>query len=65
MRRSKRGSPQTRATTQGPRQHPTPPRGRPQGRHVARRGDILQDIISGSGPPREGIEPLNAQLGPL
>jgi hypothetical protein len=31
-------------------QHPTPPRGRLRGRHVAREDDVLQDINSGSGP---------------
>jgi hypothetical protein len=45
-------------------QRPTPPRGRPQGRHVTRRGDILQDAISGSGPPRESTGPLYTQPGP-
>jgi hypothetical protein len=44
------GSPQPRATTLGQRQHPTPPRGRFRGRHVAREDDILQGINSESGP---------------
>jgi hypothetical protein len=44
------GSPQTRAATQGPQQRPTPPHGWVRSRHVSRRGDILQGIISGSGP---------------
>jgi hypothetical protein len=34
-------------------QHPTPPRGQLQGRHVAREDDILQGINSRSGPPWE------------
>jgi hypothetical protein len=45
-------------------QRSTPPRGRPQGHHVTRRGDILQDAISGSGPPRESTGPLYTQPGP-
>jgi hypothetical protein len=36
-----RSSPQARAATWDPLQHPAPLRGRPQGRHEARRGDIL------------------------
>jgi hypothetical protein len=44
--------------------HPTPPRGQPQGRHMTRRGDILQDAISGSRPPRESTGPLYTQPGP-
>jgi hypothetical protein len=32
---------------------------------MARRGDILQDAISGSGPPRESVGPLYTQPGPL
>jgi hypothetical protein len=32
---------------------------------VTRRGDILQDAISGSGPPRESTGPLYTQPGPL
>jgi hypothetical protein len=31
---------------------------------VVRRGDILQDAISGSGPPRESDGPLYTQPGP-
>jgi molybdopterin-guanine dinucleotide biosynthesis protein A len=31
---------------------------------VARRGDILQDAISGSRPPRESAGPLYTQPGP-
>jgi hypothetical protein len=31
---------------------------------VTRRGDILQDAISGSGPPRESTGPLYAQPEP-
>jgi hypothetical protein len=46
------------------KQHPTPPRGRLRGRHVARGDDILQGGDSGSGPPRESAGPLDAQPGP-
>jgi hypothetical protein len=45
-------------------QHPTPPHERSQGCHVTRRGDIIQDAISGSGPPRESTRPLYTQPGP-
>jgi hypothetical protein len=45
-------------------QHPTPSHERSQGRHVTRRGDILQDAISRSGPPRESTGPLYTQPGP-
>jgi hypothetical protein len=45
-------------------QRPNPPRGRPQGRHVTKRSDILQDAISGFGPPRESTGPLYTQPGP-
>jgi hypothetical protein len=45
-------------------QHPTLPHERSQGRQVTRRGDILQDAISGSGPPRESTGPLYTQPGP-
>jgi molybdopterin-guanine dinucleotide biosynthesis protein A len=31
---------------------------------MTRRGDILQDVISGSGPPRESTRPLYTQPGP-
>jgi hypothetical protein len=31
---------------------------------VTRRGDILQDAVSGSGPPRESPGTLYAQPGP-
>jgi hypothetical protein len=31
---------------------------------VTRRGDVLQDAISGSGPPRESTGPLYTQPGP-
>ena len=31
---------------------------------MTRRGDILLDAISGSGPPREGTGPLYTQPGP-
>jgi hypothetical protein len=58
------GSPQPRATTLGQRQHPTPPRGRFRGRHVAGEDDILQGINSESGPPRESVGPLYIQTGP-
>jgi hypothetical protein len=57
------GSPQHRATTLGQRQHPTPPRGRFQGRHVAREDDILQGINSESGPSWESARPLYVQTG--
>jgi hypothetical protein len=59
-----RSSPQARAATQDPRQHPAPPRGRLQGCHMARRGDALQDIVSGSGLPWESVGPLYIQPGP-
>jgi hypothetical protein len=59
-----RSSPQARAATRDPRQHPAPPRGRPPGRHVARRGDVLQDIVSGSGLPWESVGPLYIQPRP-
>jgi hypothetical protein len=58
------GSPQARATTLGQRQHPTPPRGRFRGRHMAREDDILQDINSESGPPWKNVGPLYIQTGP-
>jgi hypothetical protein len=45
-------------------QHPTPPPERSQRRHMTRRGDILQDAISGSRPPRESTGPLYTQPGP-
>jgi hypothetical protein len=45
------GSPQPRTTTLCQRQHPTPPRGRFRGRHVAREDDIFQGINSESRPP--------------
>jgi hypothetical protein len=59
-----RDSPQPRVTTLGQQQHPTPPRGRLRGRHVAREGDVLQGIDSESGPPWESAEPLDIQSGP-
>jgi hypothetical protein len=59
-----RSLPQARVATRDPRQHPAPPRGRLQGRHVARRGDVLQDIVSGSGLPWESAGPLYIQPGP-
>jgi molybdopterin-guanine dinucleotide biosynthesis protein A len=31
---------------------------------VTRTGDILQDVVSGSGPPRESTRPLYTQPGP-
>jgi hypothetical protein len=31
---------------------------------VTRRGDILQDAVSGSGPPQESVGPLYTQPGP-
>jgi hypothetical protein len=58
------GSPQPRATTLGQQQHPTPPRGRLRGRHVAREDDISQGINSESGPPWESAGPLYIQTGP-
>jgi hypothetical protein len=42
----------------------TPPRGRLQGLHVARKDNILQDGESGSGRPRESAGPLDAQPRP-
>jgi hypothetical protein len=45
-----RSSPQARAATQGPRQHPTPPRGRLEGCHVARRGNVLWNIVISPDP---------------
>jgi hypothetical protein len=59
-----RDSPQPRVTTLGQQQHPTSPRGRLWGRHVAREGDVLQGIDSESGPPWEGAEPLDIWSGP-
>jgi hypothetical protein len=58
------GSPQPRATTLGQRQHPTPPRGRFRGRHVAREDDIFQGINSESGPPWKSAGTLYIQTGP-
>jgi hypothetical protein len=46
------------------KQHPTPPRGRLRGRHVAREDNVPQDINSGSGPPRESAGPLCVWTGP-
>jgi hypothetical protein len=45
-------------------QHLTPPHDRSQGRHVTRKGDIVQDAVSGSVPPRESTGPLYTQPGP-
>jgi hypothetical protein len=45
--------------------HPTPPRGRLQGRHVARGDNTLQGINGGSGPPWEGVGPQHIRTGPL
>jgi hypothetical protein len=42
----------------------TPPHGRLQGLHVARKDNILQDGDSGSRPPRESAGPLDAQPRP-
>jgi hypothetical protein len=42
----------------------TPPRGRLQGRHVARKDNILQGGDSGSGPPRENAGSPDAQPEP-
>jgi hypothetical protein len=50
-------SPQSRATTLGPQQHPTPPHGRVRSRHVSRQGDILQGINSKSGPHGRALDP--------
>jgi hypothetical protein len=52
-----RDSPQLRVTTLGQQQLPTRPCGWLRGRHVAREGDILQGITSGSGPPWESAGP--------
>jgi hypothetical protein len=51
------GSPQSRTTTLGPQQRPTPPRGRVRGRHVSREGDILQGVNSGPDPHRRAPDP--------
>jgi hypothetical protein len=59
-----RDSPQPWVTTLGQQQHPTPPRGRLLGRHVARKGDVLQSIDSESGPPWESAGPLDIRSGP-
>jgi hypothetical protein len=59
-----RDSPQLRVTTLGQQQHPTPPRGWPRGRHVAREEDVLQGINSESRPPWESAGPLYIQTGP-
>jgi hypothetical protein len=45
-------------------QHPTPPRERLRGRHVAREDKILQGINSGSGPPWESVGPLHIRTRP-
>jgi hypothetical protein len=42
----------------------TPPRGQLQGRHVARKNNILQGGDSGFGPPRENVGAPDAQPGP-
>jgi hypothetical protein len=42
----------------------TPPCGRLQGLHIARKDNILQDGDIGSGPPRESAGPLDAQPMP-
>jgi hypothetical protein len=57
-------SPQSRVTTLGPQQRPTPPHGRVWSRHVSRKGDILQGINNRSGPPWESARPLDTQSGP-
>jgi hypothetical protein len=57
-------SPLPRATTLGQQQHPTPPRGRFRGRHMAREDEILQGINSESGPPWERAGPLYIQIEP-
>jgi hypothetical protein len=59
-----RDSPQLRVTTLGQQQLPTPPRGQLRGRHVAREGNILQGIVSESGPSWESVGPLHIQFGP-
>jgi hypothetical protein len=51
-------------TTLDQQQLPTPPCGRLRGRHVAREGNILQGIVSESGPPWESTGPLHIQSGP-
>jgi hypothetical protein len=58
-----RDSPQPRVTSLGQQQ--TPPRGRLQGHHVAREGDVLQSNDSESGPPWESAGPPNIRSGPL
>jgi hypothetical protein len=58
------GSPQSRATTLGPRQRPTPSHGRVWSRHVSRKGGILQGVNSEFEPPRESAGPLYIQSGP-
>jgi hypothetical protein len=58
------GSPQSQAAILGPQQHPTPPHGWVQSRHVSREGGILQSINSESGPPRESAGPSDIQSGP-
>jgi hypothetical protein len=50
-------SPQSRAATLGPQQHPTTPDGRVRSCHVSREGGMLQSINSESGPPRESAGP--------
>jgi hypothetical protein len=42
----------------------TPPRGRFQGRHMAREDNILQGINGGSGPPWESARPQHIRTGP-
>jgi hypothetical protein len=46
------------------KQHPTPPRGRLWGRHVAGEVDTLQGINGGSGPPQENVGSLHIRIGP-
>jgi hypothetical protein len=58
------GLPQSRATTLGPQQRPTPPHGRVRSRHVSREGDIHQGINGESEPPWESAGPLDIQSGP-
>jgi hypothetical protein len=41
--------------------HPTPPRGRLRGRHVAREDNILQNISSGSGPHGKVPDPCTCK----
>jgi hypothetical protein len=58
-----RDSPQLRVTTLGQQQHPTPPRGRLRGHHVAREDDTFQGINSESRPHGKVSDPYICRPG--